>query len=257
MNEFWPRFGGDMHLPKSTVNLMLTDARQYYTGLPYHNFGHALSTLWRSMELADLCEANGTPVNRPALASAAPIHDAGLHHSSDRRAVDARQRPVSDEIHATHIMKSLWHKYGIGLPVRQLAEQAVLATAPDGPDPIAIEDKILVRADIDNVGGNFDQSFMRAALLLREEVKILADLRGEKAPSDMQFFTSSIVTIATYLQKDLSLGDFDSEWSAHALFNLRRLAHNVVTSEARATSQLIQSLGKGAVRQLLNISPLD
>lgn len=256
LGEFWPRFGEQIPLQKSTVSLILRDAREYYTGLPYHNFGHALGTLWRCMEFADICEAHGAVVDRAALTDAAAKHDAGMHHSPDTRSVDRHENPVSDEVHATHLMKLLWPKYNLTASSQSIAEHAVLATAADGPPPKVIEDKILIRADIDNIGGNFDQSFMRSSLLLREEAKIIAELGGRQPPSDIQFFLGSVVTIAKYLQKDLAFGDFDTDWSAHALLNLRRLAHTVVKSETHATSQLVQSLGKGVVQQLLKISPL-
>lgn len=237
-DNFWEQWGEQSGFGRRVLSRLWADAETQHIDLPYHDFQHVQETTWKAMELADLCEAHACPVNRRALLGAALFHDAGYH--------EALAASQSKEARSSDIFESRASKYGYKDDEVAVAKQAILSTARD-IQPVSLEDKILVRADLSNVGGDFKKSFQPNTELLREECQ---RLYGHK-PAQWAFALDSIRILADYLSNDLSLGEFDKrDWSKRATSNLFRLAEELAKHRGEEVSKFITALGSTAMNKL-------
>lgn len=257
IEAMWEKRGPELGLDQSTFYRMARDAEHKYADLPFHNFTHAVSdVLDKAIELANMCEENGTPVNRRVLTYATVRHDTDYHKSQDQRGFTEKGEPISREMYSAVNAVHDAPKYGLSMEESMGAYTAIRSTQYDGPQPVSVEDKILVRADIHNVSGNFQDSFIHNTKLLREEAKIIANLNDEKF-NEVHFLRTSIVVLASFINKDLLLGEFDKGWSRHAIFNLNRLIRYAAEQESTQATQYVGNLGSMAVRKVFDMSPFS
>jgi hypothetical protein len=238
--EFWERWGTNSGFTGSQLRLLWNDANDLYgDALPYHNFHHAKETLWETMRLADICEANDIAVERKVLIGAALLHDAGYQYDPQPLGFSSK------EAHSAAIFEALAPAYGYTEVEISAGKQAIVGTR-FGSKPVSLEDKILVRADISNIGGDYRWSFMAKSALLRLE---RAKLEG--GVSRRKFAADSIKVLATYISNDLSLGEFDDAWHTHAVFNLYRFVADAASDEGLKPLRYVQELGSTAVSKVL------
>jgi hypothetical protein len=226
---------GDLGMTTDDFAGLWKAAKVHSSNLPYHNWEHTLDVLSRTMDYADECEDNNTPVNRKVLFAAALFHDAFFEEDPSRRGFDSK------ESHSAAIFSYQAEFYGFSQEEIELGKQAIMATKL-GNKPQTIEDRILVRADIDNVGGDYEDSFLPKTQLVHDE----AMRRSGESISD-SFKERTAILLSQYLANNLSLGDFDKSydhWQGQAFNNLLKLVTTTETS--RVPRQLSALLGRNA-----------
>ncbi|HEX5743957.1 MAG TPA: hypothetical protein VFX84_00690 [Candidatus Saccharimonadales bacterium] len=246
--QFWSQWGEKAGFGRQQFETLWTDAGKQYIDLAHHNFDHAQRVLWDAMCLADACEGNGIEVNRKALIGAALFHDAGYYQ---RAALDDT---ASKEAYAARILRAYatQQEYGMSTEDIVVGIQAILSTEVERV-PVSIEDKILVRADLMNIGGDYKTSVTPTTERLLEEARVLEGTSDDPAPGRLPFMHRSIRVIAGYLVHDLSLGPFDKkEWLEQAVGNLLRMIRETAAEESRSASDLVKELGSSAVTKLFN-----
>lgn len=247
--KFWQQWGEAAGFTEEQFGLLWRDAgQQYYSRLAHHNFDHAQRVLWDAMCLADLCERNDIAVNRKALMGAALFHDAGYHQKILQE--DYR----SKEFYAAMIFKAYAEGSDYGMDEHDIyvGWHAIMATESKRV-PLSIEDKILVRADIMNVGGDYETSVEPVTESLLTEEEQLADEGEDTSSLRLPFMHRSITVLASYLVHDLSLGPFDKkEWFEQALSNVLRMIRETAAEEGRSAAELVKELGSSAVTKLFD-----
>jgi len=238
--SFWLIHGEICGFDEATMRQIWTEAECQYTDeLPYHNFFHVTETLSIALNLADQRGANDTIVDRRALIVATLFHDAG--YQDDHKATGFN----SKEERSVSIFKFHADKYGMTADEMATGENAIMATKP-GQKPVSVEDKILVRADLDNVTGDFE-GFIGKTHLLRNEAKLLGGYK-----SDVVFTVTSMRVLAEYISNDLSLGDWETNhWSLQASKNIRRLVVEVAKHQGESMTHFVQELGSVTLNKLL------
>ncbi len=244
----WDQFKDELALPRREFRYAWSDAKGQYVGLPYHNFDHAKEVMWDSLALGRLCIQNGIAVNTRVLAMASLYHDAGFH-------IDISDTEFeSKEHYAAAIYQHSAPSFGFDEAEVELGSKLIIATKL-GTKRESVEERIIVRADIDNVGGNYDISFRAKSGLLIEEERLLAQQHGKKF-NRLQFEANSIKALAVYMSSDLKLGDFDNgQWSSHAAINLQRLAIELARQQNKTLTGFVQGLGSTAVSKLFESLP--
>jgi hypothetical protein len=250
--KFWSQWGEQAGFSREQFNLIWADASEQYIDLAHHNFGHAQQVLWDAMCLVDMCEANGVKVNRKALIGAALFHDGGYY----QRAL--QDDPTSKEVHAAMMFEAYARQRDYGLEPEDIHIGAhAIRSTESTRRPIYIEDKILIRADIMNVSGDYETSVEPVTKSLLEEARMLEGDDGQ-TPSRVQFMHRSIKVIASYLIHDLSLGSFDTKDSLEkSVRNLLRMIRETATEESRSTADLVKGLGSHAVTNLFHRARSD
>lgn len=246
LESIWQQWGEITGLSRNQFDLIAHDAQNHYGSLPYHNFGHALDVLEQAMKLADICEANDRSVNRRVLTATSLLHDTSGN-------VTAYDSPYSELLAAGYLRRRAAY-YGLTAAEADKAASAIETTGIYG-NPQTIEERIVARADLHNIGGDYFTSFVKNTLLLREEAKQIALLKGE-AFSEARFLANSIKLLSLYLKKDLSLGAFDADWSAHAATNVNRLIYYAASQEGKRAMDYVIGLNSSAVRHVFNALPL-
>lgn len=224
-----------------------------YTELRHHNFQHAIDVAWVAMELADLCENKGDPVNRKALFAASLWHDAGYHQDFMSKGFDTA------EAFSVSLFKTAVSDFTDVFSERdiEVVEEAILATQV-GVVPITREQRIMVRADLDNVGSDFESRFFRTTIsLIREAIKTKRKLGQEFDIA--KFSKDNIDALAMYLLNNLSLGRYDEDypaWLARAQANVEDLSVFFAKYRDIDPEEFIRSIGGGAVTKFFGKTPL-
>lgn len=232
---FWQNYGEYTGYQKDHYELLWNTAGGEYVDLPYHNFTHITETLTAGLELVKLCEGNDCSVDKRALSLAILFHDARYHEDSG---------DISKEENSANRLYELGESLGLTNDEVSSAQKIILATQIEAV-PESIEEKIMLRADLNNIGQDYLGSFLYKNNLLREEAKLL---QGDNF-SELKFTFNSIKIIATYLNNDLLLGDFDKEnWSEHALINLERFIKSVAAERSTSAFLLLKDLGSTALK---------
>jgi hypothetical protein len=248
---FWGRWGEKAGISARLFVDMWEYSSTWYADLPYHNFDHALDTLWKTMELADECETSGLAVDRGALIAGDLFHDAGFHLKLDDQDTnglvdegDTRGFEKKEDFSASvlgmymfgqlqnHLQK---HKgdttvapfeFSSGRLLR--AQNAILATTA-GSSVNGLEDKILRIADLANVGEDYEL-FVSNTNKLFKEVGIL----GSQCEF-WEFAIKSANILSSYLDTDLRLTGYDviageanvSPFQIRCAKNIRKLVQDV------------------------------
>lgn len=239
---FYDSWGENVSLNRMEVTRVWHETAREYRELPGHNFGHPKRILWSSMAWADFYELHGLKPDRDVLFFAALLHDAGLFRDHQEQGYSNPEALSAD------IFEGMATKYGLSKSQINNGKQAILATQ-EGAVPHSIEDLILVKADLQNVGEDYETSFQTTTELFEAEAKLMASLRGEKFDK-VSFVDRSIGRLATYLMNELSLGDFDKEWQARARDNVRRFVAETALSRGVAVSDLLRRLDSKATHKL-------
>ena len=216
-----------------TLHKVAEFAEARYSNLPYHNWSHAsVDTLGEAMRLCDYCEENGQQVDRFRVAIAALCHDIDF------------DKPVppglnSKEEHSAYNTAMFLYSIGVDQPTIEGVVTDILGTECGGKceEP---ETKIVRRADLSNVGGGYWNFSRNTVLLIWESVKL------SKRPFDptnlRSVIDASCQVLGSYVDDDLSLGDFDDEYKRrflpNALRNIIKLQRETPSSLRRAFSEL-------------------
>jgi len=252
-DAFWELHGSKFDpavFPRQSFDAVWQFAEENSADFERHNFDHAKETLWAVMELADYCEENGEEVDRVALVLAALTHDNGLGEDFKALGFD------TEEEYAAALCDKVARSLDPKLPETTIAvaKQAVLDTAIDA-EPAAIESKIMVNGDLQNVGEDYETCFLPVTKQLWEEYKQRYDKPGG-TPNDILFIQASIAVLRTYIAKDLSLGPFDRRgWHTQARQNIERLDREfqIALSLARRSPA---DIGTAAVKAVIDHLPL-
>ncbi|HEY5152770.1 MAG TPA: hypothetical protein VII55_02240, partial [Candidatus Saccharimonadales bacterium] len=133
-----------------------------------------------------------------------------------------------------------------------VAKQAILDTALDA-EPSIIESKIMVNGDLQNVGEDYEVSFLPVTKKLWQEYQ---QRHGKLGVNDILFIKVSIAVLRRYIAKDLSLGPFDRRgWHAHARQNVERL-NGEFQSALWLARRSPANIGSAAVRKVIDHLPL-
>jgi hypothetical protein len=244
---FWARYGEKSGLTQEQCDSLWLDASERYTDQPpyyYHNFEHACEVLWEAMRLADYVEENGGSVDRKVLIAASLFHDADYYQATP-------SKYDSKEAFSAAIFSHQAATYGYVEDERDSVSEIIMATKLGNP-PEKLEQKIMVRADIANVGADYVREFLvKSRNFFRETRGLKPDI------SRLGFAANSLKVLATYLSYDLSLGDFDREnglslFTRKALANLYRFATETAREQRQSTHEYLQSLGETVVRLVCN-----
>jgi hypothetical protein len=157
---FWQKWGEKSGFTPDQFDHLWKESALWYTDWPYHNFSHAKETLWETMHLADFCERFDYQVNRKALIAGTLFHDAGYHMDHESFGYESKEE-YSAQLLGRHA-----HDYGMYEDDIVIAMNAIRATRLGAPAP-GLHDKIIVRADIANIGGDFDREFAPKTELFR------------------------------------------------------------------------------------------
>lgn len=239
-------FEGSGFETQDDLKLFWYEAASHYEDAEHHNFDHAKETLWAAMELADLCETNGDMVHRKSLIGAALFHDAGNHEKPQEHGYD------TPELYASALFAKAATRHGFSKEDTDFGKISIKATAA-GVVPVTREERIMVRADINNVGGDYTDSFFSTTLdILKEERRRTAE-RGELFDISI-FGANSVTALAKYLVNDLSLGAYDTDWQERALANLKRHTRFLAMCEAgRSLEEYVRRIGSPALGQVLGL----
>ena len=190
-------------------------AEQYYDpSLPYHNFGHVISTLEKARELIDRCKKECIEIDEGVVICALLFHDAGFIENHTAKGFPTKEHYSADiarrEMEKLKISETSIHK----------VQTAIVETQRDS-EPTSIESKIVRVADLSGVAMTYEV-FQENAERLRLEHEMLSGEKVEKAVWRKQVSE----TIETYLSQEISIfkDDRDTESNFHqgARSNLQR-----------------------------------
>lgn len=222
--------------------------------MPYHNTEHMHFVHDRALEYCDYAEQHGKRPDRFALRLAAILHDANFHE--DLALVNQRLLStgrvsiplVSKEHYSAWLTEPLLESYGIEPKTIKKVQRLIKKTNVDY-DPKTLDEKILVRADLDNISGP-KKPFIMNTLKLVREAEIL---NGPKNPFER--IAISYAVLNKYIGKDLCFGEFDKSiyertFKKPALANIARIADNEIRSTVHHLGQraiaALPSLGRAA-----------
>jgi hypothetical protein len=220
-DAFWEQYGEKFDpevFPRQSLDTVWQFSEANSADFERHNFDHAKETLWIAMDLVNYCEENGEEVDRVAVALAALSHDNGLGEDYAALGFD------TEEEYATALCEKVARSLEPKLPENTIdkAKKAVQGTAPDA-ELSTIESKVIANADLQNVGEDYETSFLPVTKKLWEEYKQRFEKPGAM-PNDILFIKASIAVLRKYIAKDLSLGAFDRRnWHAQAKQNIEQL----------------------------------
>lgn len=244
--ETWLLHGPETGLTKTQFYNLYDVAEMQYVGLHYHNFEyHIMEALDVAMELSEKCRANGVEVNQRALTVAVMLHDAGYHENHEANHYDTKEE------YSAKLAMDVADMLDFDEEEVELVGSIVMATQR-GIKPVRPEEKIMVRADLNNVGSWNIDVFKQKTALLWDENRYLNQATG-KHLNEILFVKDSLGTLNDYLVHDLSLGPWDNHehgkqpaWVVRAVGNLA-VAHQDLYS-------LLNDRGSNAVRVASNFS---
>lgn len=232
-------------------------AQYFYMGserMPYHNDEHMFFVHDKVVEYGEYCKENGQEVDMFALRLAAILHDANYHEDLSYASSKFISRGFIKEPFESKEAYSAWsgdillESYGVSLETRKKVKSYILATDFQN-DPETLEEKILVRADLDNIAGP-RSTFLENTLKLVREAELMS---GPKNPFERISFSYNV--LQEYLSKDLCFGDFDRD------FYYKTFKKPALANTARITEQNIKTairlLGKRALSLLPSLGSND
>lgn len=174
--------------------------------LPYHNFDHALKTRNEAARLVAICKENSLVVDEDVVEAAALLHDGGYADSYDITCFSSKEAYAANL--ANDILVTL------GMPQQKINKvvSAIMSTKV-GVKPITLEEKIIRRADLENIVSNAE-IFIRNNLLILDEYSALNGSR----PSAEEWAALSYAILSSYLKDDVVLGEFDRGKSGESVF---------------------------------------
>lgn len=239
-SAFWEKWGEQSGFAREEFDLMWAEAKATYTTLPYHNWRHAKETLWAGMQLVDDKIAEGITVDRKVLVGALLFHDAAF----DKDPTTAGY--ATKEEHSAAIFAQNAEKYGYSPDQTKHGAHLIEFTA--GNSEIEThEEEIMLKADLENVGGkNFLRFLQKNALLFVESQQL-----AESTIKAGVFAENSIKILSRYILILAKRGE--SVWLDQARANLDRLTNESAIRAGVQLSDYIRGLGSSAVNQLMGI----
>ena len=215
----------------------------YRDDLDYHNYPHAIHSSDRAIEIGQVAIAHGVDIKIHLLPSAGRLHDAGFH-----------LRPLIDHPFATkeeypadlasRLLKPLGMKGADVAHVSHIIE----STAADVPCETATA-KCFRQADLDNLVRG-PVVFLNATYRLykesrRLEVKPLLSVKSNPVGLMNDFIKFAGISheiLSTYLEEDVSLGEFDRDREGRSLFALKAAKNIGILVPNRLTEFLADHL---------------
>lgn len=188
-------------------------AGYYSQKLPYHNFSHAVSAAREGLRLAKLCRSEKLPSNEQVIYLALLFHDAGYHEDHTALGFESK------EAYSADIARRELTRMGAESGIVASVCHAILCTRiPHGHLCRSLEDLIVRRADVANIGGPF-QPFFKNTITLWYEWDILND---HKTWPEWQEFNNYI--LSHYLDERLAVwqGDLLPDGKSKFVAQLRR-----------------------------------
>jgi hypothetical protein len=251
VDEFYDRYGAISGFGHDTLGELWGDALSHYTDKPpyeYHKDRHPVDVVWEAMRLADEVEANSDEVlNRRVLIGAALWHDANVH-------LDAPEECATKEAYSAALFEQSAPKYGYDDDETALVQTLIMATIP-GSIRLTVAERLIVRADIANIGSEYRHEFLKkSAALYRERRAIMAE-KGTHL-SKARFLNDSLRALSRELNSDLSLGDYEREgvggnsFAAHAGANLLALVSEIAKEQRTTSEDIVRSLSSKHLTRL-------
>jgi hypothetical protein len=245
ISQFEDTWGGQIDLTHEQFVEIWQDTEQLYDNLPYHNFLHAREVLFATMELADECEANDIPVSRKVLIASSLFHDALFTEDPKNYGYTTKE-----ELSAA-LFEEYAPKYGFTEAEIETGKQAIIATTA-GEVIEGLYSIILVRADLENIAGDYLEDFIYKSSLLRQEV---IQLTGKDMPW-RNFVAVSMQKLSLYLSNDLNLPFEESAnrqniFKSRAVENIKRQVLETAELEGLKVRQFLESQQIG--RQVLKV----
>lgn len=212
--------------------------------LPFHNVEHMHFVHNKVVEYGEYVRMHGEQPDMFALRLAAILHDA--HYREDvslvsKQFIDRESitEPFgSKESYAGWIAGQLLQSYGVETATIHTVQECIYATNVS-VEPVTLEQKMLVRADLDNIAGPH-ATFIMNTLKLVKEAELL---NGPKNPLERIVFSYTI--LQDYISRDLCFGEFDRD------FYYRAFKQPAMANIARITEQNVRTtialLGKKAL----------
>lgn len=243
----WQKWGSKLGFSQSTFEEIWADSEKTYVkGAPFHDFEHhAVDVLWSVMDMADTCEANDHLVSRRALVPASLQHDSGYYLDHSALNFDSKEALSKD------IFLQNSPKYGLSKKETAIGAQAIMSTKV-GIRPISLEDKILRRADLENVAGEYRIFRYRTRLLGKEALVLF----GRQKSDSVSIAESSLAILSEYFSDSLALGDFDvvkggrSQFELRAIANLKHLAKDIAARKHESYKDVARRLGDSVLKLL-------
>lgn len=243
IHAFWNQYGERSGFEnKEQFESFCTEAEHRYGDLEVHNFGHAAEVLWKAMELADLCEAHDKNVNRKALIAASIFHDAGYHEDYKAMGYSFAEEYAADLFEAA----ALRHDFS---PEDIDEGQRLISVTKAGTKVLTLNEQIMVRADIDNVGTDEFQARTEA---LAREAKAQKHAKHQIYLWD-QVRNGNIRALGSYLANDLSLDGIDPAWQRRAILNFKKLIDQTAEKSGQNSATYTQSLGHIAAWEMYGV----
>lgn len=215
MDKFSPVFNDTF------VELVAERAKPGYTNLAYHNFGHAMRTFEASRRLVAQCYNAGVSVDTDVTTAAAFFHDYGFYEPLDNELHDSKEARSAE--HAAHLLNDTH----ISKQQMQHIKKCILATHVDASCE-SVEETITVRADIENVSGNFFWFLLSFVRLQHERIQ----LNPVSVISVQNTIDSAEYILKKYLlDRDIALpGDTSSPFEPmhRNIKQLRKLSHETL-----------------------------
>lgn len=212
--------------------------------LPFHNIDHALISEKNGIDYCKYVAQNGIKVDEFSIRFALLLHDAGYFENLDE-VNNSNLFPFFEtkEAYSKFLAKKLAQELGVSKPRINKLGKLILITNVKS-EPITIEEKIMVRSDLDNVSGPYF-GFFKNTMKLIEEAEML---NGPMNPIERAVALHDILN--EYLSKDLSFGEFDKEFYVKqfknpAIANIARISrlniHNTIKDIGGIASKIFQT----------------
>ena len=191
-------------------------ASEYYSPeLPYHNFGHALSSALTGLEIVNDCRIENIPIDQSIVYTALLFHDAGYHQDHEKMGFDTK------EALSARIARETLEKKSHQLEFIEKVEKAILCTIRDA-SCTTTEEHAVRAADLSGLASEYS-IFRRNTELLKQEFEILY---GQKVEWD-QWRERATTIIGGYLSQEFRLTHFYSGPPGQSPFH-KKVKHNLV-----------------------------
>ena len=133
------------------IEQLTEPARGFYSSaLPYHNFNHAKEVDAQAWLLAEQLENVGVEVNRDVVQVAAFWHDAGYIENHLQLGFQTKEQ------YSAHLADEFLKTHGTNDIFRRAVHNTILATT-DGVSRQTVEELLIHRSDIANIGGLYEE----------------------------------------------------------------------------------------------------
>jgi predicted metal-dependent HD superfamily phosphohydrolase len=199
-------------------------ASEYYSSeLPYHNFGHALSSALTGLKIAQECRLENIPIDDTIVYCALLFHDAGYHHDHEKMGFDSK------EALSAQIARDILGKRPFPTKFIEKVEKAILCTTRDA-SCTTTEENAVRAADLSGLAADY-AVFRQNTVLLKEEFEFLYGHKVEWG----QWVERATTIIGGYLKQELRLTRFYSGQPGQSPFH-KKIKQNLLQLNAEVSS---------------------